>query len=180
MWRIRKTWRQKLLEEKRKTDIWTMSTFDNTIVNENYFDINDTAFQDHEYLRQTKSGSSTSTSATRKSSAATSGTRSSGMSTETGATNFPFLGRKSANVSQKLPSKLFVGRAKSSYSPDALTVQDPDARGRASTFTHGRRKKVEHDTHNLVDHIETGEDPGILESVDNILKPQNKHIVTEL
>lgn len=157
-----------------------MSTFDNTIVNENYFDINDTAFQDHEYLRQTKSGSSTSTSATRKSSAATSGTRSSGISTETGATNFPFLGRKSANVSQRLPSKLFVGRAKSSYSPDALTVQDPDARGRASTFTHGRRKKVEHDTHNLVDHIETGEDPGILESVDNILKPQNKHIVTEL
>ena len=175
--------RQKLKEEKHKTDIWTMSTFNNTVVNENYIDFNETTLQnlEHENVRHTGSSSSTTTSGTRRSSAGTSGTRNSVISSDSASVYTSFLGQRNSRASRKLPSKLFVSRSKSSYSTDALAVQDPESRGRASTFTHGRRKKGEHDKHNLVDHIETEEDHNrILESVDNILKPQNKHIVTEL
>ena len=152
-----------LEEEQRKNDIWTKETFNNTITNENYLDFNDTGLQikDDENLGQT----------------ATSSTQSSAVS---GGSGFSFLGQQGKRASKVLPSKLFIGRSKSSYSDDALEVQDPDSRGRASTFTHGKRRKVKHDTHNLVDHIETDDHQGILESVDNILKTQNKHIMTEL
>ena len=178
--------RQKLKEEKRKTDIWTTSTFNNTVVNENYIDFSEIAIQSMERgdFNRTGRSISSATSGTRRSSSATSGARNSAVSTDSSSNRTSVFGQRSSIVSRtlKLPSKLFVGRSKSSYSTDALAIQDPESRGRASTFAHGRRlKRGERDTHNLVDHIETDEEAHtMLESVDNILKPQNKHIVTEL
>ena len=168
-----------LEEEQRKTDIWSKETFNNTITNENYLDFKDIELQtqDGENLGQTESGLSVSTSRARRSYTANSGTQS---STVSGGSGLSFLGQHRKRASKVLPSKLFIGRSKSSYSDDALEVQEPESRGRASTFTHGKRRKVKHDTHNLVDHIETDDPQGILESVDNILKTQNKHIMTEL
>ena len=134
-------------------------------MNENYdFYDTDVPMQRGENLRQPEIDTSMTISDAQSSSAAK---RSSTAST-------------GSRLSKLLPSKLFIGRSKSSYSDDSLIVKDPDARGRASTFTHGKRTKIKHDTHKLVDHIEAGEPHGILETVDNILKPQNKHIVTEL
>ena len=141
--------------------MWTKDTTDNTIVNENY-DFNDIEIRTRnaENLRQPEIDPSLPTSGTSMSA----GTRNSAVST-------------GSRLSKVLP---FFGRSKSSYSDDSLVVKDPDTRGRASTFAHGKRTKIKHDTNRLVDHIETEEHHGILESVDNILKTQNKHIVTEL
>lgn len=165
LYKLRRTWRRKFDEEKRKADIWTKAETDNTIVNENY-DFNDIEIRTHaaEHLRQPEIDPSMPASGTIMSSAAT---RISTAST-------------GSRLSKLLPSKLFIGRSKSSYSDDSLEVKDPNARGRASTFAHGKRTKIKHDTSKLVDHIETEEHHGILESVDKILTTQNKHIVTEL
>lgn len=168
-------------EEKCKTDIWSMESMNNTIVNENYRDFKDVELRKEEHMRQSASSSSTANSDTRMSSAVATTKRPSAKTSESESTKRSFLGQMGARASHILPPKLFVGRSKSSYDTDVTLVHDPDSRSRSSTFTHGRRKKAGHDKNHLVENIEAEEGTqGILESVDKVLETQNKHIVTEL
>ena len=160
--------RAKIQLERKKTDIWSMATYNNTIINENFSDYQ-LASTTNKKNRKTSRFSEDSIqfydpfSETMSQSRFASNHDDIVMRNETlpaeARVDFSTLRRNTVSAPEELDSKLHTLRVE----PDNLGFEDDrnTLRGRSSTFTVGRKNNI--DRHVLLSHEELVEDQSIMD-----------------
>ncbi|XP_045163081.2 uncharacterized protein LOC123527579 isoform X4 [Mercenaria mercenaria] len=181
--RLRHKWRAKIQLERKKTDIWSMATYNNTIINENFADFQ-LAPPTNTEMRKSSGFSENSIQFYDPFTSDAPQTQFSSNQVVMRSNTLPpeeqFANSTLRRNTVSAPDELELS-PQAFKGPDSLGFSDNryTLRGRSSTFTVGRKQNV--DRHVLLSHEELVEDQSAAENIGAVYKtPTSSYNMTEL